>query len=72
MELGVRVVLREVETLEDAGEASAPSRVVPGDLVATELELFRVESSFRWRRRRGASPSSGRRVGYCPAPRWDC
>jgi hypothetical protein len=43
MELGTRVHLRDVETVDDVGDVTAPEPVEPGDLVATVDEVFVVE-----------------------------
>jgi hypothetical protein len=42
-ELGARIHLRDVETIDDVGNATAPLPVEPGDVVATVDELFRIE-----------------------------
>jgi hypothetical protein len=38
-ELGIRVHLRNVETLNDVGDVTAPRPVEPGDLVATVVDV---------------------------------
>ena len=40
-ELGVRVHLRDVETLDDLADVTAPGPVEPGDLVAGADDLYR-------------------------------
>ena len=40
--VGVRVRLRDVTTLDDLGELTAPAPVEPGDLLATVDDVFRV------------------------------
>ena len=40
--LGVRVCLRDVETIEDLGVVTAPWPVEPGDIVASSENVFRV------------------------------
>ena len=42
-ELGIAVHLRDVETMDDLADVTAPPPVEPGDLVATAGELYRVE-----------------------------
>ncbi len=42
-ELGIAVQLRDVTTLDDLANVTAPCPVEPGDLVATAMELYRVE-----------------------------
>jgi len=44
VELGQRVVLRDVDTLDDVGELEAPTPVEPGDVVATVDEVYVVEA----------------------------
>ena len=41
--VGVSVHLRDVETLDDLADVTAPGPVEPGDLVACADELYRVE-----------------------------
>lgn len=41
-ELGYAVHVREVETLDDLADVTAPGPVEPGDLVATANELYRI------------------------------
>jgi hypothetical protein len=43
VEVGVRVHLRNADTLDDIGNLTAPPPVEPGDLVATLKDVFRVE-----------------------------
>ena len=38
-----QVVLRDVDSLDDLGEATAPAPIEPGDLVATVDAVYRVE-----------------------------
>jgi hypothetical protein len=40
-ELGVRVHLRNVETLDDLADVTAPGPVEPGDLLAGADDLYR-------------------------------
>lgn len=40
--VGVRVRLRDLTTLDDLGELTAPAPVEPGDLLATVDDVFRV------------------------------
>jgi hypothetical protein len=42
-QLGVRVRVRDVETLDDLDELTAPPPVEPGDLLASANALYRVE-----------------------------
>jgi hypothetical protein len=41
--VGVRVRVRDVETLDDLAELNAPPPVEPGDLVASAKAAYRVE-----------------------------
>lgn len=41
--LGVRVFIREVETLDEFGLVTAPGPVEPGDLLASVEQVYRVE-----------------------------
>jgi hypothetical protein len=41
-ELGVRVVARDVDTLDELADVHAPMPVEPGDVLADELELYVV------------------------------
>lgn len=43
-ELGIRVHLRDVETLDDVGDLTAPGPVEPGDLVADAEAVYAVEA----------------------------
>ena len=43
VELGPRVQLRDVQTMDDLADVTAPEPVEPGDLVASTEEFFRVE-----------------------------
>jgi hypothetical protein len=47
MELGVRVRLRDVDTLDDVAVLTAPDPVEPGDLLASVDEVYVVEASPR-------------------------
>jgi len=42
-ELGVRVHLRHVRTLDDLEDVHAPPPVLPGDVVASAKNVYRVE-----------------------------
>jgi hypothetical protein len=44
MELGVRVRLRDVDTLDDVAVLTAPDPVEPGDLLASVDEVYVVEA----------------------------
>lgn len=44
VELGVRVHVRDVETLDDLDDVTAPAPVEPGDLVASAEAIYRVEA----------------------------
>jgi hypothetical protein len=43
MKLGVRLKLRDVDTLDDVCELEAPAPVEPGDVVATVEQVYVVE-----------------------------
>jgi hypothetical protein len=43
-ELGYALHVRDVETMDDLADVTAPLPVEPGDLLATEHELYRVEA----------------------------
>jgi hypothetical protein len=42
-ELGIRVHLRDVRTLDDICDVTAPAPVGPGDVVASAEQIYRVE-----------------------------
>jgi hypothetical protein len=42
-ELGIRIQLRDVETFDDITDVTAPAPIMPGDLVATATDVYRVE-----------------------------
>ena len=44
LELGIAVHLRDVETLDDLADVTAPGPVEPGDLVASAQHVYRVEA----------------------------
>ena len=44
MELGHRVHLRDVETMDDLADVTALGPVEPGDLVASAEHVYRVEA----------------------------
>jgi hypothetical protein len=43
VQLGVRVHLRSVETLDDLASVTTPAPVEPGDLVAAADAVYRIE-----------------------------
>lgn len=43
VEVGVRVHLRDVETIADVADVTAPAPVEPGDLVASAEDVYCVE-----------------------------
>jgi hypothetical protein len=42
-ELGILIHLRDVETFDDIIDVTAPAPIMPGDLVATATDVYRVE-----------------------------
>ena len=43
MDVGVRAVLRDAETLDDLGAVTAPAPIEPGDVLGDAEALCRVE-----------------------------
>jgi hypothetical protein len=62
MDVGIVVHMRDVETLDDAGDITAPAPVEPGDLVATADDLYRVKVVLVPAGRRPVEPVLARRV----------
>lgn len=62
MELGIAVHLRDVETLDDLADVTAPSPVEPGDLVASAKHVYRVEAVLLTRPGARCIPVLARRV----------
>jgi hypothetical protein len=56
LELGIAVDLRDVETLDDLDDLTAPAPVEPGDLLASSSELYRVEAILVLAGRRSLRP----------------
>ena len=69
LELGIAVHLRDVGTMDDLADVTAPGPVEPGDLVASAEHVYRVEAVLWTPPDSPCIPVLGRRVELTIAAR---